>query len=200
MKKFLQNRINKKNRMKLTNKMPSLICSNCTGGILYHWLGLQFRSPFINLYMTSEDFITAMENLPEFLESEIKELKDSGYNYPVGVGAYNTKIHFMHYDTFEQAIKKWNERKERVNFNNIGIMLTNFGGGEQRMDLLQRFEALPYKHKVVFTRVPVEGVKSAFYIKGNRKKKNLYATQYITGKRYIDQFDYIGFINHLEDK
>ena len=41
-KMFLQERINRKNRNKLTNLSPSLVCSNCTGGFLYHWLRLRF--------------------------------------------------------------------------------------------------------------------------------------------------------------
>lgn len=43
-----QDVINSCNRNKLTNKTPALICSNCLGGYIYHWLGLQFSSPFIN--------------------------------------------------------------------------------------------------------------------------------------------------------
>ena len=34
---ILQERINRKNRSKLTNLSPSLVCSNCTGGFLYHF-------------------------------------------------------------------------------------------------------------------------------------------------------------------
>ena len=64
---ILQERINRKNRSKLTNLSPSLVCSNCTGGFLYHWLGLRFYSPFINLYMTNEDFLTALENWDLFI-------------------------------------------------------------------------------------------------------------------------------------
>mgnify|MGYP002241443975 FL=1 len=53
-KNHLQNNINKKNRKRLYNMKPTIIASNCTGGFIYHWLGLQFQSPFINLYMTPE--------------------------------------------------------------------------------------------------------------------------------------------------
>ena len=52
----LQDHINQRNRKRLTNSTPTIIASNCTGGFLYHWLDLGFKSPFINLYMTQEDF------------------------------------------------------------------------------------------------------------------------------------------------
>lgn len=67
-------------------------------------------------------------------------------------------------------------------------------------DLLERFDALHYKHKVVFVPKPMKGIKSAFYLKNyDVDNKNLYRTITITGKRCIDQFDYIGFINNLQE-
>lgn len=80
---FFQERINHKNRKRLQNLQPCLVCSNCTGGFLYHWLGLRFNSPFINLYLTPKDFIKVLENWDEFLKTPIQELKTE-YQYPVG--------------------------------------------------------------------------------------------------------------------
>lgn len=67
--KHLQKNIDNKNKKRLTNYYPTLVCSNCLGGFLYHWLGLQFRSPFINLYMTPEDFITALGDFRCFIDT-----------------------------------------------------------------------------------------------------------------------------------
>ena len=47
---------------------------------------------------------------------------------------------------------------------------------------------------------PVEDIKSAFYLKNyDAGNKNLYRTISITGKRCIDQFDYVEFINDLKN-
>ena len=124
-----QDYLNQKNRKRLTNTTPSIIASNCTGGFLYHWLGLEFRSPFINLYMTPEDFLTAMENFEEFVNTPIYEYKNSDYEYPVGVGAYKTRIHFVHYPSFNVAIEKWDERCKRIDIHNMCIIMSNWGGG-----------------------------------------------------------------------
>ena len=43
------------------------------GGVLYHWLGLKFNSPFINLFMSNNDFLFAMENFDDFLRTPIIE-------------------------------------------------------------------------------------------------------------------------------
>lgn len=133
-----QTQIDCKNRARLKNKDITLICSNCAGGIIYHWLGLKFNSPFINLYLTGEDYIKALENWNEFLNAEILEDTHNNMSYPVGIGYLGIKIHFMHYATFEEAIKKWNERKLRINFNNIAFMFTNYtkSGGTHCLNVL----------------------------------------------------------------
>ena len=84
-KKLLQDRINNKNIARLQNQRLTLICSNCAGGFLYHWLGLQFRSPFMNMYMTNDDFLKALENWDDFINADMKEVVDSRFNYPIGV-------------------------------------------------------------------------------------------------------------------
>lgn len=126
---FRQEKINSKNRERLLNHAPTIISSNCVGGIMYHWLGLKFNSPFINLYFSNDDFIKLLENWDDFMSTEIVEDKKSDKKYPVGVGYSDIHIHFMHYKSFEEAIEKWNIRKERIDMDNAVIMLSNFGGG-----------------------------------------------------------------------
>lgn len=69
---------------------------------------------------------------------------------------------------------------------------------------LERFDALPFKHKVVFTDRSYPTILSGVCLKGvgcqNGVNKQVYATQsFLTGKRYIDQFDYIDFFNKILD-
>lgn len=191
---LLQDRINRKNRERVKNFTPTLICSNCTGGFLYHWLGLRFNSPFINLYLSDSDFVKAMQNFDDFIETKIIKDFNSTFSYPVGIGYDGIKIHFMHYKSFTEAVEVWEKRKKRIDRNNMGIMLTNWGGGES---VIYDFEKLPFKHKVAFVNKEIPGTKSTFVIKGKNDMLNLHRTQFINGKRYIDQFDYVNFINEL---
>lgn len=206
--KKCQNRIDAANRERLTNRDFTLICSNCAGGILYHNLGLQFRSPFINLYMSNEDFLFALEHWQEFLATELLEDVHAGESYPVGIGYGGVKIHFMHYRSFEDAVVKWNARKNRIDMNHAAVMLTNFGGDYA---VLERFEKLPYAHKVAFTREEYPEFESVVCLKGfkqyaERMEKNdrggvpnIWFTQSrLTGRRFIDQFDYVSFFNGLK--
>lgn len=210
---WIQDRINRMNREKLINRDISLICSNCTGGVLYHWLNLEFKSPFINLYMDNKDFLTALENFDEFLDNEILEDTNSDRPYPVGIGCHGERIYFMHYKDFSTAIQKWNIRKSRINRKNIAIILANFGSGlskeefsdcfngySSRRDdsIINRFERLPFHNKIILSGYDLPS-KFSFTLKGFPDSKSgctIFRTQNILGKRYIDQFDYVSFINN----
>lgn len=202
-----QRRINARNRRRLTNTTPTLICSNCTGGVLYHWLGLEFRSPFINLYMDNGDFLTAMEHFDEFIKADITEDTGSDKPYPVGIGPRGERIHFMHYPDFATAKAKWIERRRRIDPDNMAVMLTNLGAGAEcigggKSTVIQRFTKLPFKHKLIFSG-EASDAPGVIHLKGYSKvenRKNIFGTQSISGRRYIDQFDYVDFINHLKDK
>lgn len=201
-----QEKIDENNRKRLTNTDFTLICSNCAGGFLYHWLGLQFRSPFINLFMSNEDFLFALGHFDEFISTEITEDTESDKSYPVGIGFGGVRLHFMHYPSFADALEKWNTRKARIDMSNAAIMLTNFEGD---YSILERFERLPFKNKKVFTEKEYPEFSSVVCLKGYKKHtnrsnvrggvRNVWFTQnYLSGRRYIDRFDYVSFFNGLK--
>lgn len=116
--------INYINRFRLKNLSPTIISSNCCGGIMSHWLGIKFNSPFINLWMTNDDFLIAMENFDDFITKPLVECLDTSVDYPVGIGYMGTKIYFMHYDNWEKAINKWEERKKRIDKDNLVVFFS----------------------------------------------------------------------------
>mgnify|MGYP004620560279 FL=1 len=90
------------------------------------------------------------------------------------------------------------KNQERLQNTTPTLIYSNCAGGDE---LLKRFDALPYAHKVVFVSEPMESIKSAAYLKNyGVSRKNLYRTISVTGKRCIDQFDYVEFINTLKEK
>lgn len=207
--KWRQNKINLSNRKRLTNFAPTIICSNCTGGVIYHWLGLEFRSPFINLFMDNRDFIVAMNHFDEFISTELIEDLDSNFPYPVGIGAYGVKVHFMHYPDFHSALLKWNERCKRIDKNNMTIWLTNLGTGianDDESGVIEDFLQIKFPNKLIFVGESKHGdcdynSKDVVVLKGfnNSLNKNIFFTQSIFGKRYIDQFDYVDYLNKLKN-
>lgn len=175
---------------------------NCTGGILYHDLGLKFLSPTINMYMRAEDFIKFCENLDQYLAIDtMKACEDASLIgnriYPLAwLG--DILLYLVHYKSVEEAQKKWNDRKGRINRNKI-VILDNDREG-MTPELMDRFEQLPYK-KVMFTHLPVEGRPSYFhYLPGYENED---CVGIITdgkgwfGRRPIDQFDWVTFLNQI---
>lgn len=183
-------------RKRLKNLNPTIIASNCNGGIIYHDLNLPFNSPTINLSMDTDDFIKLVSNLKYYLEQEIVEIEDKNYDFPCGM-LEDIKIRFNHYKTFEEAVDKWNERKTRINWDNIYIMAID--GDNATYESVKKFDELPYKNKVIFTHKSYPELKSSYYIKGFEDKGevgvliNFRETFWI--RRYLDYFDYVSFLN-----
>ena len=101
---FFRKIINHANRLRLKNKTFSLFASNCNGCCICHDLGLQFRSPFVNLCLNAEDYIKFLENPKDYLYAPLEFLPDTGKTYPVGV-LKDISLHFMHYESSQDAQK-----------------------------------------------------------------------------------------------
>ena len=159
-------------RKTLRKRDITLITNNCIGGIIYHDMHLQFLSPTINLYFDNEEFILFCTYLDEYLSLAVEECISIQKPFPVGVlhGSHgDVHIYFMHYDSFEQAVAKWNERKARINYDNLYIIME-----AQRCtsDILANIQDIPYANKVVLTDGD-QDVANSFPIKGN-----FYGTNY----------------------
>ena len=118
-------------RKTLTNQNFSLLCNNCNGGILSHDLGLQFRSPTVNLFFCSDHFLRFCENFDHYIAQplvlcrEPRRKPDS--DYPV-CNLGDLEIHFLHYHSFEEAKEKWEARTARLNRENLFVMWTSRSG------------------------------------------------------------------------
>ena len=191
-----------KRRLKNTNF--SIISKDCTGAVMLHELGLKFNSPTVNLWFTAGDFTKFCTNLKYYISQELTEHFEAGKNYPIGTlgeGDNRIKIYFMHYENFSQAKSKWDERKKRINWDNLYFIMTDGEGCDER--IAKEFDSLPYEHKALLTYRELDGVKSAvkFNITMNKDRYGIgqpeifaYKSKYSL-KRVIDEWDYIKFLN-----
>ena len=135
-------------RKRLKNENPTVISSNCNGGMILHDMSLRFNSPTVNLLFEAGDFIKFVSELDKYLSVDLREV-ESDKPYPVGV-LDDIKVYFMHYQTFDDAKNKWNERRKRVDKNNIFLMFTDKDGCTE--DHLKAFdkleEALAYAYEI----------------------------------------------------
>ena len=180
---------------RLKNKTPSIIASNCNGGIMLHDLHLPFNTPTINLFFTAEDYLKFVTDLDRYLDLEVEEAQ-SDQNYPVGKLGDIT-IYFMHYHSFREAKDKWNERKQRIDKTNLFFVMTDKNGCTYEM--IRAFDTLPYEHKVIFTHKPYREFPSACYIPGFEEQGEVgILSDWNPGflrRRYLDDFDYVSFLN-----
>ncbi len=196
------NSINKKN---LVNDNFSIISSNCVGGIIYHDLGKKFLSPTINLYFEAKDFIKFLKNFDYYISLELEEDFNKKYNYPVAKLG-DLKLYCVHYDSYKEVKSKWEERCKRINKDNLFVIMSERDFCSEVE--IKEFDQLPYKNKIIFVSKPMPEIKSAYYIPGteNKKEKNqgiipvMKYKSIISGRRFIDDFDYVSFLNNTMEK
>lgn len=183
----------------------SLICNNCIGGLVTHDFGQQFRSPTVNLFFPDFSFFDFIEHLDYYLERPLENYgNNDDLKYPIGIlkgdGIIpDIPVHFMHYNNFESAQKKWEERKSRINRDNIFVVWT-FAFEDYTEKDYQRFNSLPVKKKIGFVNQKdlCNKYDSLYYIKGFDKQKslgNILQFSNLLGSRYYDRFDFAKWFN-----
>ena len=196
-------------RNKVTNKDFTLIARDCVGGILYHQLGLKFLSPTINLFFIPEEFNFFCLNLKEYMAGELEELINNDTPYPVGL-IYPVKgspisrpvrVDFMHYDSFEQAKIKWNERKQRINWDNIFVLSTFCYEPETitlTPQLIDDWNKIPYKKAILVNQK--YGFDEEFVIDKPKECTEFAWLLFTPGekpswRRTFNEFNFIKFLN-----
>lgn len=135
-------------RKKLLNKNFTIIANNCIGGIIYKDLGLPFLSPTINLLFYAPDYIKFLSRMDYYLSIDMINASKSKYgdfNYPIGL-LNDIEVHFVHYSNYEEARDKWEERKKRVNKDNIFIIGSDIDLCTPA--IIEEFDNLPYDKKI----------------------------------------------------
>lgn len=191
----------KKMRARLCNHDFTIISNNCCAGVIYSDLGVQFKSPTINLYFEPEDYLIFVKNLKSYSLGELKEVS-STTNKTFPVGSLTTcnstlpdiKIYFMHYESWDKAYESWIKRCGRINFKNL-FFLWEYNKENTEFTLLQEFDSLPIK-KMIFSYEKLPGIKNYFrfcFSDEFQPGEILKITE--QGRRNIDEFDYVSFLN-----
>lgn len=132
--------------LELYNNTPTIFCNSCNGGILYHTLGLGFKSPLINLLVSDDDYIKFLQDPDKYLNSDIKTL---GYDCDLEGKKYPTclcddiVLKCVHYKTHEDVAETWRRRVKRVDLNNIFVLFIT-----DNKESVDKFVELPYKKKI----------------------------------------------------
>lgn len=143
----------------LLEKKISIIANNCWGGLTYNSLYLEFLSPFINLTISSIDYLKLLENFRQYMKEPLEMVRDrNAEGNPIGhIG--DVEINFVHYRNFEEAKLCWDKRKKRINYDNLFIYMPIVNE-----DIAYKFSELSIERKYGFCTFPVNR-KGIYYVK-----------------------------------
>lgn len=167
-------RIKEKYRIRKARKIlnlsnVTLLSQNCIGGVMYHDCNVEFLSPTINLYMEPSDFISFVNNMELFLCT--KPTMTMGENYPVGCLEDQLKINFMHYKTEEEALTKWETRKERIVKDRIFVICIERDGFKD--EHYKAFKKIKYPKALFTIRKELKNDPECIYIAKFRKGEEM---------------------------
>lgn len=140
----------------LKSRKMTILSNNCSAGILYHYLSLEFNSPTINMFIKDMDYLRLCSNLQYYMELSLV-FDHSEYNdnleiqYPV-CRCGDIFLYFNHSKTFEDAVNDWERRKKRINWKETVILMYT----EDKL-VANEFERLPHKKKMCFTTFDMDG-------------------------------------------
>lgn len=198
--KWPRAKYHEKKARKCKNKKISLLCNNCTGGVILHDLGLRFNTPTINTDIRNQDeYLLFVENIDKLRDADVLELDFEKYHYPAGyICCKGGKIDiiFTHYKTFEEGRRKWIERMKRLDLEYLCVI---YEGPNVSESFFERFSKLPYKKAIISSRK--NKLKCDFYYGFNfyekwKPGKILDYKSWFNVKRYLDDFDYVSFFNN----
>lgn len=144
----------------------SILSIDCFAGILYHSLGLPFLTPTINMFQKEKDFLKFLSAPRDYVDKELEfkgiesePAPSLNVNYPV-FALGDIILHMNHWGKLgpEIARQKWEERKIRINWDNLLIFMKT-----QDRSMLERFAALPYEKKICLTSIKSD-LPCAYYV------------------------------------
>lgn len=193
---------------KIKDKDITLIANNCFGAQVLHDMNMKFNTPCVNLAFDLKDYVEFLSDLRSYLALNIEEVKDDKVPYPKGrfVGT-NTNVKFMHYDSFEEAVNKWYQRRDRIIWDKIFVLmeikeLPLLNSDNSESVYMKRFLELPYRKAIVTApsqknreQYPESIIYEVPYFKDFSWGKALSWASNFSVKRNTDYFDYVSFFN-----
>lgn len=169
--------------IRVRDRNVSIFSNACSGGMLSHYLGLRFNSPTINMWESDDDFLKLMENLDDYLEMDLEFVKELiyefegpqyGTSYPL-CRLNDIFLHCNHYKDYFSAKKKWDQRIQRVNYDDIFVLMYS-----ENENIVKRFTELPFNNKKIFTNVFLDH-KDIVYVSPEYEKEEPYFNRVVNG-------------------
>lgn len=191
---------------KIQRKKIIIFSSDCVGGRLMKDYCIPQMTPMVNIWYSAEDFLKMCERPDYYFSKGIDTVFMGGDNVPTGK-IDDVTLHFGHDIDLDSPVRRWEKgcrhyfkakEKEHV----ICVITNDRNGFTENM--IQRFDNLPYRYKIIFTHKPYNSP-NAFYMEGEDGLAyvNIMTDfeNWFTTKRRYDRFDfYKWFIKMLSEE
>lgn len=182
----------------------TIISNNCWGGVIYKYFGMKFQSPTVGMYFFGDEYIKFLTDLKYYLTQPlvVKKLESSKYKDEIIRRGQNpligwlgdVEIVLLHYHDPEEAVKKWNYRMKRINYDRLIVKFND--QNLFKIEQLEKFEKLPFKNKICFTGKSYKGYPSTVWFKEYSKVG--YVQNDTKMKHWRRYFNVIKYINSMK--
>ena len=177
-------------RKRLENTDFTIISNNCWGGNVSRDLDVPYHSPFVGMFIYTDDYLKLCANLEYYLKQDLEFIETSKRaainerrkNEPFPLARLgDIELNLQHYKSKEEAESKWKRRIERMNWDNLYFKLDeNFGATPE--DLIE-FDNLPHKNKIIMTEHNYPELKNAVHFKDFSLKSRM--ENYKIGRAHV---------------
>lgn len=195
-----------KRRKRIKEDDFTIISNNCWGGFIYQSYGIKYNTPTIGCFFMAKDYIKFISNIEYYLKQPLKPVVSSSSKwysliknkpdfdtYPIG-RLDDIEIHFLHYNSFEDALEKWEERVKRINYKKIIYKFSEMNDCD-KSDILT-FQSLDLLNKICFVSAKNKDLKNEYTIV--LRQKEVTASHEPFGKSHLINVDKL--INNISKK
>lgn len=168
----------------------TIITDDCWGGMVYHYLELEFTSPLINTSWEKDEYAKFIQDPLFYLGTDLTMVREGNLMEGIcpigglGKDEKSVKIHFVHNVDFNEAKQQWDRRMKRINENNLFVKMGFNVSDKNAKIYLKAFEECKYK-------------KILFY-NGNESIEGKYSTnRFIWHEKRAARVDYFAYWDYM---
>ena len=149
-------------RLVLSSTRFTIVSNNCWGAHIYRELRLPYCTPFVGLFIPPLSYLELLKDFDGLIDAGLSFIELSRYQsvnefraarnleYPIALLAEKVEIHFMHYNSREECLSKWQRRVDRMvrPANRCLFKFCDHDGASSAE--LRAFADLPLSRKVCF--------------------------------------------------
>lgn len=141
----------------------TIVSNNCWGAHIYQALGIQYRTPFVGLFIPPKSYLRLLRRFDYYIQSDLSFTNESNsasinlwrererLDYPIGLLDGRLELHFQHYAGENEARSKWRRRCQRISPDPVKWFFKFDDREGATAEDIREFCGLPLANKVCFT-------------------------------------------------